>query len=516
MHIFEIYVVPSRTVCYLRMINLHRRHTGGILERLINKKKDSFVLSTRKNQTNFFDLHFQIVILNMAEVINNIVQTVPLEIAGRAWTKISIVRAKEPSFQMGAEDTVIVGMILSIKHHNAKKNQSNNSGVAGYPNKKSKFGLSDNKTYDRLITFADLVAGDGSTFVVIFKTGAEFDEWTSFDRAAGVGHAVLLPEICHIPRNQVFVGMPLVKTTCRMLPLVPRTGDIPRVHLMNYSNSDEQTVWFGRHHAIIPGMTQASIAINDASCGGQQCDRQNRRNDNGNANACGCSFTHRGNPCVMDCVLQLFVPSEFVPEENRVEQPAVNDESTMGRPGGLVSSKFVFNFRSLNTSKHIVHRVDQLDLVHLNHTRGLRIAICAVIAFVNANGGWTCVGWYKKGKVADQSESGDGREATRITNLVQKLHITLLRPTNLALVNTQAYKDLMYDQTIPFPLVPQPANGDAAAANDVVVPEVVVAAVAVNGDVAAVDGGLAGANAAAEEGIHGSDDEANFDDDFHE
>ena len=370
-----------------------------------------------------------------------------------------------------------------------------------------------------MITFADLVAGDGSCFVVIFKTGSEFNEWTSFDRAAGVGHAVLLPEICHIPRNQNFAGMPLVKTTCRMLPLVPRTEDIPRVYLKNITRIDDQTVWFGRHNVIIPGMTQTSIAINDASCGGQQCDRQNRRNENGNANSCGCSFTNRGVPCVMDCVLQLFVPSEFVPEESRVEQPAVNNESTMGRPGGLVSSKFVFNFRSLSTTKVIIDRFEQTDLVHANHTRGLRIALCAINAYVNANGGWTCIGWYKKGKVADQSDSGEGREGTRITNLVQNLHITVLRPTNLALVNTQAYRDLMYDQTIPYPPVPQPANGYIAAANGAVVPEAVVAAVvadAVDGDVAAVDGVPAGANAAAEEGIHGSDDEANFDDDFHE
>ena len=101
----------------------------------------------------------------------------------------------------------------------------------------------------------------------------------------------------------------------------------------------------------------------------------------------------------------------------------------------------------------------------------LMVAVNAIVAFVNDHGGWRVCGWHRQGMLTEKS-SGES-----ILNARTKGHITLLEPSNIALLEDPALADLQVatpvDDRVPEALVPRGAGApgvEAAAAAAAAVP----------------------------------------------
>ena len=78
-----------------------------------------------------------------------------------------------------------------------------------------------------------------------------------------------------------------------------------------------------------------------------------------------------------------------------------------------------------------------------NRMQEFRTKVAQMIALLNANGGFTLIGWYKAGTVGDASNNDNGE---RGTNTDVTIHLSYLQPTNRNYIAaSDAYKALMIE-----------------------------------------------------------------------
>ena len=142
--------------------------------------------------------------------------------------------------------------------------------------------------------------------------------------------------------------------------------------------------------------------IRNASCTGVQCDRQKGRE--------GCSCLHNTNSQSSVYAFDVFfsVPTTL-------------------ETGG---EAMVFGFRSLRTTRLFFTDYE----AHANTTtdeeeEACRIAnrnkIRAMVEFINGNGGWDIVGWYKMGGATDSATSNNDK----VENFEVTIHLSYLFPS---------------------------------------------------------------------------------------
>ena len=96
-------------------------------------------------------------------------------------------------------------------------------------------------------------------------------------------------------------------------------------------------------------------------------------------------------------------------------------------------------FSHLYLSGPIPHDLTFLQLDETPAMRAIRVCINNVITHVNENGGWTVVGWYKKGSINDVSNTGHDVqvESSEIVYHAVSL-VPTVRPTD-AVFNAMKY-----------------------------------------------------------------------------
>jgi hypothetical protein len=98
---------------------------------------------------------------------------------------------------------------------------------------------------------------------------------------------------------------------------------------------------------------------------------------------------------------------------------------------GYENQYSVPHFRSWRTSKIFIHPTVMTadNEVFFAHTREIRQVATNTKNVINNSGGWTIVGWYRKGEIIDASALSNDA-GSEIASDNHPIHISYLYPTN--------------------------------------------------------------------------------------
>jgi hypothetical protein len=314
----------------------------------------------------------------------------------------SIHETEHESFDSHSDNTVIISIILSIKHNSSSRNARTNfrphggAGMGGRTYNQLKF-IQTNARYDRIITMGDLNT-PGKCFCIITETVAESDYLLRHMREySTIGDivAVVEPE----GPKKALNDMPVVSTITPLVPLA--TPDpIPSIALVTPQPG------YQRYFLLTSVTIQMSrVQVVDASCRGILCDRQQPPN---RLVSCGCIFLGRDAALVLQCHLTF----NYVDESGGMETHTVN------------------NYRSYKTTKLFLTPITPTTDItpYFRNTGPLRASVTASLAIVNNNGGWNIAGWLRMGEVTDASSSQE--PGSEVGNVNHPIHISYLYPSN--------------------------------------------------------------------------------------
>ena len=229
-------------------------------------------------------------------------------------------------------------------------------------------------------------------------------------------------------------------------------GDIPLVRTQNpllilHSPKKIPTVPVNNS---IQGMNAMAFVYNAVSltvnrttpiqttCGGFMCDRQRIQDWNGNR-GCGC-----------------YEMTDYV--SNLAFEHSIFFETPNGKISHTNFSSTKFSLLYLSTFLPGSVRVSAL---RMSSTSGvfwdIEDAIENITSYVNDNGGWTAVGWYKRGVITDKSLLVSGvttnvnnEESDQIDSGHINYHVVQLLPTNKSILRTTStlgsfYETMKYD-----------------------------------------------------------------------
>jgi hypothetical protein len=159
----------------------------------------------------------------------------------------------------------------------------------------------------------------------------------------------------------------------------------------------------------------------DVSCSGMQCDRQKPRGE------CTCLHNGPDKAFVYSFDIEFPIPPKF----------------------GFGNSYTTSGFRSLQTTKIFFHNFDdyvsifEIDDEMLAVKRTHRSKISDMVQYINNHGGWTIVGWFKLGEVADAAN-----EKEKVVNTDVTVRLSYLYPSaGDELILSEAFSSLRIGYT---------------------------------------------------------------------
>ena len=292
--------------------------------------------------------------------------------------------------------------------------------------------------FSRWILVAD-IANPPNCAVIVSRTSNESSylfEKTAGKRIIGRDYYIYEP---NLTKQTMGTGTPILSVENRqLLPLRDHIiGNIPETTILNPRDLD---IGQGGHFVLKQRsvhLSRTSI-FQDCSCTGIQCDRQKQQGE------CSCLFANLG---------KTYVYSFDVSTTLMANELNLNTETLT-----------VSGFKSLFTTKcffrdyedRVTRFNEEADLVHEIRPRVATMTNC-----INTRGGWTMVGWYKRGDIADAS-SGDRIESQDVT-----VHISYLGPSDLDILHTPGYLALMIGTNEPTEAMEQAAQQEQLQANQV-------------------------------------------------
>ena len=326
------------------------------------------------------------------------------------------------------KDKLLVGLWVSYKHY---RSSSKNTMVS----KGSKFG-SRNKVansglqWNRVLCFADL-SSPGTGFAILFEDQAS--------AARALKHCM----------GSAFVGTMfyIVEPRCtrqkyQFGPLVIVRSDVPLIPVQCPTRPGRDLSTLMKKvsfNSAIPTGQQRYFCINECTnleldmfqivdtgtCSGTACDRALCLKKD---QACGCFHTHfaLGNHVGE---FDLAFPSPLG-KEIHADNTVVIEKHRSLRTTRL----FFDDFRSFCNQYNIE-----------DHFVTVRRKVVSCVEYVNNHGGWTVVGWFRQGEVADASDEG----AEKVDNERVIVHISLLVPTRPEVARDQEYRSLLVDKEAP-------------------------------------------------------------------
>jgi len=171
-------------------------------------------------------------------------------------------------------------------------------------------------------------------------------------------------------------------------------------------------------------VTLGMATVCNDTCPGSFCDRQNERNPR---RPCGCFHFGQGTPCVIQCQFEMTIPAHDASPEELLVVPAFRSKRT----GELFAADQAMRFAFQNSQPE-----EPL----------LRNAVDQCVAHVNANGGWSVIGWIRTGIQADVSDANNisGLAHENMSSITTKPHVSYLYPTNAAVIGTAEYRNMRY------------------------------------------------------------------------
>jgi len=290
---------------------------------------------------------------------------------------------------------VLLGMVMSNMKDPISMYRLRNTPKSGQGGKQSKSNIQGQMTYRRMFTFGDLSSSSGRVCVMFEKNAADQLALWKFARDARIGDHFAILEPCRDP-SWLGIKMPIITTPMPLLPLaVPAT--LPGVA---FTPAEPYTSrFFVLHGATV---TAGGARLVTTNCTGKFCDRRKVEAQGD----CGCY--HRDRNAGRCHVLQLDLD---------IEHPDIANPL-------MVAGWSSLRFTEMAFAGSLPAEVN-LDNYALRMT--YRRTISSLVTYVNANGGWTILGWHRLGVTKDASISGAEDTTTFSEN--STMHFEMVVPT---------------------------------------------------------------------------------------
>ena len=278
--------------------------------------------------------------------------------------------------------------------------------------------------YVRLFLCLDIYSKNGQTVYIGEGKGIGINLWSKVansrdDGTCGVGSTVIL-----------YCPGPIKKLLGNEIPIIESNSS-----LSLYKNEKRDNISIDLEIAenvtrgfILNGCDLRVLVaeIMNTNCAGFFCDRQRTLETLRTGKKCGC-YTMRGNHSKLSIVHTI----EFKdPESSKVFK--MEDFSSL---------KFSLLYLSNQFPKSVQRSL--FDPLSPNHDR-LYECIDQIIDFYNSNGGFTIIGWYKRGEIDDNIQE-ENTITDRVTASTINYHVTSVYPTSYLHEQAEEVKDLKFD-----------------------------------------------------------------------
>jgi len=305
------------------------------------------------------------------------------------------------------QNKAVIGMLLSV----STPTKSGSAYGMSYYNinagKRSKM-----VNYAFIMVFADL-ADLPNCFAVILHRKSDFQKL--FNNKANCEYITIGDTICFpepsVTDDKLGETLTVVKGTARAVPLVYRP-EWPKRDLALCSDKNRQVAF----HIDEKKITLSSILLRTAShgvnCNNFMCDRQNIR----------CQGCYGTKPSLWPIVVQCDVTVHQVSDWNRNKNNNAN----------------FFDFRSWKFSNLLFDDLEKLCSMNQDDLDSFEIemrnAVKVIIDHINDNGGWTVIGWHRRGIIG-----ATGDESDELLSNDTLGHISCLMPSNPQVLLPDSY-----------------------------------------------------------------------------
>ena len=290
---------------------------------------------------------------------------------------------------------------------------SRNAAIAGLaPNKRIRTGVHALSSHSKCMMLADCTGMSVQVAAVMFsgtRTLYRSCGQTTIGNDITIGDVIGIYEPGLTDRT-LGKSIPIFDTWRCIVPLKTNIL-VPRKQIQMSSQANQQ-IHFCQHQCQVQISKATLVSASEVPCVGVTCDRQNRT-----CKGCNGHATIRRN-VVLECVVDV------------LNQPLYNE----------TTSRATFDFRSFAFTTLVINLASianlDYDQMHIHHN-GIRSAVRAIEAHVNGNGGWTVIGWHRRGVLVNDEGSYD-------VNSLTKGHLVRLEPTNITDASIAAIRALRF------------------------------------------------------------------------
>ena len=313
-------------------------------------------------------------------------------------------------------------MYLQLIHvvSGSSAGQNNGSTYQSYYKKKNK-DLSSSSQYYRLLLFRDLISLDGKVVYIVEGKHMNDKLWGRFPLLRDNGVVTIGTYI------GVINPMPITQWFCNEIPILECRGGsfVMKTPGTVASIKIDMGVMRNTTRAFVLNnmeVEMSSMDVYNTKCSGLFCDRQRAVEIRRGNRACGCYSmqTRIGNIVLVHHVT--------VSKGNDV-MLNMDDFSSLQ-----------FSHLYMKTGFTSSMRFNLLDYTPSYFS--LQKAADDVVKYINDNGGFTIIGWYKRGEINDVSND-DSQNDVESSDI--GYHIVSIFPTNRSVVNRMELKNKQFD-----------------------------------------------------------------------
>lgn len=317
------------------------------------------------------------------------------------------------------ERKMVVGTILAYKKPSTTGSVSGmqvttrNAAAQQAGSKRIKSGVHSMSPTSRLLMVADAFPNSSHVFaLVIVGPMSIFNSCgqTSLANDVRVGDLIGVYEPSLVTRR-LGDAIPIFDDWNRLV-LFRRNISLPPKIIQKSSVANQQVHFYAQ--SLTVELSNARLLTGMAvPCFGTTCDRQDPT----------CPGCHLGSAPRKNLVLKVMVEI--------LDQPQYESET------GLAT--FSFQSYAFTDLMIDVQSLSTLDCEQMrNHDLAIRRAVSGIQTYINAHGGWTVIGWHRRGTVTTMDESG-----VELNSYTQG-HLVRLEPTILTNDNMSVIRSLRY------------------------------------------------------------------------
>jgi hypothetical protein len=317
------------------------------------------------------------------------------------WDIITVDEACDDNFDAHAENKVLIGVLISVKHCGSSQNTQQTRGrtASGASNFQALRYTNKSLGYDRILMFAN-VRMNGRCFAILTDNPFESQRVLQCSQESTIGDYFVIVEP-DMPTNYL-QDCPIVTAKWPIYPLQRPTI----VNNVPLCPPDPGKQLYFSYRSMQLEISKATIE--SAGCNGTFCDRHMTA-PTSRGNACGCLYKSNSASIVLSMNVSFCYTFD-----------------------GQARCYTVTGYRSWRTTMLYLKPINRSTDIsqYQTHRNIIRPTVRAITDIINANGGWDIFGWFRRGEVADISASSSQNNVD-IASANIPIHLSYVFPSRL-------------------------------------------------------------------------------------